>query len=272
MESLALYEQIGFGLLFGGFALTAIAETVWPRYDWSLRTRAAHLARNFVLWLLFLVVVNLLSALALAPVTSVARTHGLGLLNLVVLPGWLAWVIGFLLADFSDYVLHRASHAWRPLWLLHAVHHSDPRLDVSTSLRQHPLFFLATLTARLLLMLAFGAPLEALLVRDLCGVLTSHLHHAAIAWTDAGIARWQRWAGWLLVTPVAHWMHHDPTPALTNSNFGQVLVLWDRLFGTFRAPQRPVRESGLDALRAPAWHTVAGMLRTPWRARHLRAL
>ncbi len=260
-------EQLGFYVLFGGFALTALAETLWPRYAWTLRERAQHLARNLVLWALFLLVISLLVNWLLAPLSAAARMHGLGLLNLWPVPYWLAFIIGFLFADFSDYVLHRASHRFRALWLLHAVHHSDPRLDVSTSLRQHPLFFVATLSIRALLTVALGAPVEAHAVRDVCGVATSHLHHAAIGWTAKGIACWQRWIGWLIVTPAAHWAHHDPDPALTNSNYGQVLSLWDHLFGTFHPPALPTRDSGLDALRDGRWQTVTGMLLTPWRAR-----
>lgn len=260
-------ELLGLIALFGGFAVTALAETVWPRYTWSPRERALHLLRNFALWLLFVVVVSAFNSWILAPLVANARMFRLGLLNLWQCPYWLAFLIGFLTADFSDYVLHRASHQWRPLWLLHAVHHSDPRLDVSTSLRQHPLFYVASLTLRVLLTFAIGAPIESLIVRDLCGVVTSHLHHAAIGWTSLAVTRWQRWVGWLIVTPAAHWMHHDPEPALTNSNYGQILSLWDHLFGTFRAPVLPVHDSGLDALRAPEWHTVRGMLMTPWRAR-----
>ncbi len=260
-------ELVGLIALFGGFAVTAVAETLWPRYTWSARERAVHLLRNLALWLLFVVVVSVFNAWLLVPLTANAHQFRLGLLNLWQSPYWLAFAIGFLTADFSDYVLHRASHQWRPLWLLHAVHHSDPKLDVSTSLRQHPLFFVASLVLRVLLTFAIGAPIESLIVRDLCGVVTSHLHHAAIGWTPAAVTRWQRWIGWLVVTPAAHWMHHDPEPALTNSNYGQVLSLWDHLFGTFRAPAIPVNDSGLDALRAPQWQSVGGMLMTPWRAR-----
>ena len=254
--------------IFGGFAVTLVAETVWPRHAWSTRERLRHLARNLMLWLLLLLVVNALGAWLVNPLLAAAAQFRLGLLGMASVPYWLAFAIGFVTADFSDYVLHRASHQWRPLWLLHAVHHSDQRLDVSSSLRQHPLFYVAVMALRVLLTFAIGAPIESLAVRDICAVVTSHLHHAAIAWTPGAVTRWQRWIGWLIVTPAAHWMHHDPDPALTNSNYGQLFSLWDHLFGTFRAPQLPVHESGLDALRAPQWHTVGGMLQTPWRARH----
>ena len=265
MATLAQWTWIA---VFGGFAVTLVAESLWPKYAWTTRERWQHLSRNLVLWLMLLLVVNALAAWLVNPLFAAAAEFKLGVLSLWSTPYWLAFVIGFVAADFSDYVLHRASHQWRPLWLLHAVHHSDQRLDVSTSLRQHPLFYIAVMAVRVLLTFAIGAPIESLVARDLGAVLTSHLHHGAIAWTPAAMARWQRWMGWLIVTPAAHWMHHDPDPALTNSNYGQFFSVWDHLFGTFRAPQLPTHDSGLDALRAPDWHTVGGMLRMPWRARH----
>jgi sterol desaturase/sphingolipid hydroxylase (fatty acid hydroxylase superfamily) len=266
-EPLATVAQWALIAVFGGFAVALIAESLWPKYSWTWRERLRHLSRNFVMWLLLLLVVNALGAWLVNPLLAAAAQFRLGLLSMGPVPYWLAFVVGFVSADFSDYVLHRASHQWRPLWLLHAVHHSDQRLDVSSSLRQHPLFYVAVMALRVLLTFAIGAPIESLAVRDIASVVTSHLHHAAIAWTPAAVVRWQRWIGWLIVTPAAHWMHHDPDPALTNSNYGQFFSLWDHLFGTFRAPQLPTTESGLDALRAPHWHTVGGMLRMPWRAR-----
>ena len=56
--------------------------------------------------------------------------------------------LGFLAADITDYLLHRLSHRWKRLWLLHSVHHSDRRLDASITLRQHPLSQLPLLDAR----------------------------------------------------------------------------------------------------------------------------
>jgi sterol desaturase/sphingolipid hydroxylase (fatty acid hydroxylase superfamily) len=260
-------QHVGLAVLIGGFALVAIAETLWPRYDWTWQSRLRHGGTNLALWLLLLAAFWLLNPLILAPAREMGSLLGVGLLNLVSLPYAVAFAIGFLFADFSDYLLHRASHQWRPLWLLHAVHHSDPHLDATTSLRQHPLFYVPAFLLRAVFILAIGAPIEALIVRDIAGVANSHLHHAAIAWTPNAVQRWQRMIGWLIVTPAAHWMHHAPNAEFTNSNYGQVLSLWDRLFGTFRAPVIPDGASGLDALRDPKWHTLTGLLATPWKAR-----
>jgi sterol desaturase/sphingolipid hydroxylase (fatty acid hydroxylase superfamily) len=260
-------QQLALIVLFGGFAIVAIAETIWPRYRWRWQERVRHGGVNLALWAALAIALTVIEPLIVAPAREVGTLFGVGLLNLWPLPYPIAFAIGFLASDFSDYVLHRASHRWRPLWLLHAVHHSDPHLDVTTSLRQHPLFYVPALALRALFILAIGAPIAALVVRDIFGIANSHLHHAAIAWSPRAVRLWQRYIGWLIVTPAAHWMHHDPNAEYTNSNYGQVLSLWDHMFGTFRTPVIPENQSGLNALRDPKWHTFSGILTTPWRAR-----
>ena len=113
------------------------------------------------------------------------------------------------------------------------MHHSDPRLDASTSLRQHPLSYVPALVIRLMLVIALGAPAWSLVLRDALAVINSHFHHTAIAWSPRMIAWTERYVSWLIAPPTAHWLHHDPREELTNSNYGQLLSCWDRLFGTY---------------------------------------
>lgn len=258
--------------LFGGFALTAVAESVWPKYTWSTRERVQHLSRNLALWIIVAGFLSAASTLLFSPLQAAAEQHNLGLLRGLNAPLWLAATLGFLLADFSDYVFHRASHRFRVLWLLHSVHHSDAHLDVSTSLRQHPLSYAAIMLVRVLLVMALGAPLWSLLLRDACSIVTSHIHHAAVAWSPGVIAWTERYIGWLIMPPAGHWLHHDPREEYTNCNYGQLFSCWDRLFGTYVTSTTPTAESGLLALAAPRWHSVWGMLMTPWWARRFPTL
>lgn len=263
-------RALGIVAVFGGFVLTALLESIWPRYQWSFRARALHFLSNFLLWATLIFGYSLVFQWLLQPLWEVFSQQKIGLLNLwgaPYTPYWLACLIGFVIADFSDYLGHRIYHQWKPLWLLHAVHHSDPKVDVSTSLRLHPLSPLPAFAFRLLVLLSFGVPLEVLLVRDVMGVVLSHMHHAAVAWTPAALLRWERWAGWLIMTPAAHLTHHSPDVHYTDSNFGQLLSIWDRWLGTYRVPPIPLHETGLRRLSDPEWHTWWGLLKTPWKVR-----
>lgn len=265
-------ETLTWIALFGGFAVALVAETVWPKYGWSSAERGKHMLRNLTLWIVVGAVLSVLSSVWFVPMQRMADALQVGVLRSLNAPLWLAAVVGFVVADFSDYVFHRASHRFRLLWLLHAVHHADMRLDASTSLRQHPLSYVFIVSVRLLIMLALGAPLWALMLRDMLAVLTSHLHHAAVAWSPRAIAWIERYLGWLVMPPTGHWLHHDPREAYTNSNYGQLLSVWDRLFGTYVPSTVAISGAGLSALTAPKWHSVFGMLMTPWWARRLPKL
>jgi sterol desaturase/sphingolipid hydroxylase (fatty acid hydroxylase superfamily) len=263
-------DTLAWFALFGGLALVLLAETLWPRHTWSFRHRVVHFLHNALLWLVVIATLSFVSSALWTPLMNASQTYELGLLPLFGAPAWLAATVGFLVADFSDYVLHRASHRFRPLWLLHAVHHSDRHLDATTSLRQHPLSYLFILSVRALVIVAIGAPLWVLALRDVFAIITSHLHHAGIAWSPRSIAWMDRYVSWLIVPPTAHWLHHDPREEFTNSNYGQLLSWWDRLFGTYQPSTIAASGSGLSAMADDAWHHVWGLLMTPWRARKLQ--
>jgi len=175
------------------------------------------------------------------------------------------FALGFVLLDLVDYFYHRLSHRWRPLWLLHLVHHSDPHVDTSTAVRFHPVEVSIEMTLKLLLLLALGIPLWVEGARAVVLNPVSVFQHANIAyprWLESAI-------GWLLVTASMHRVPHSPEPHETNSNYGVVFSCWDRLFGTYVAPSGPrPQRYGLAGITDEArWQSVAGMLLTPVRAR-----
>ncbi len=267
-----MLDQIFWIALFGGLAIALLVESIRPRYVWTPRARIAHGLRNLSIWLIATALIAIVAAQPFAQFSAYLVQQRIGLLPALNVPFWAAAVIGFLVADFADYALHCASHALKPLWLLHCVHHSDKRLDATTTLRQHPLAVVVGLVVRALLLIALGAPLEALLVRDVLAMTNSHFHHAAIAWSPRSTAWIERYLSWLLVPPTAHWLHHDPAEQFTNSNYGGLLSCWDRLIGTYVPGTKHTATSGLSALNAYAWQTVPGMLTTPWRARKKTSL
>lgn len=140
---------------------------------------------------------------------------------------------------FVLYWTHRAFHAVKPLWRVHRVHHADPALDLSTALRHHPLETLLSAPLHYGVVLALGLPIWAALLTDFvlfAGSLFKHL--------DIGLPRpLTRALGLVLATPDLHRYHHSEQVAETDSNFGNTLIVWDRLFGTFHpsSPAGPAR-------------------------------
>ena len=156
----------------------------------------------------------------------------------------LAALIIFLVADFLTYWVHRASHDLRWLWPIHALHHSAEELNPVTAYRQHPVY--AVLTAVVVgtgIGLAQGAMLVLLtgtldvallagvnLFYALFNLFASNLRHSHI-WL-----RYPRAVEHILISPAQHQCHHSIEPRHHNRNYGEVLALWDWLFGTLYLP------------------------------------
>ncbi len=138
---------------------------------------------------------------------------------------WPLFGATLLVIDVIYYLQHRAEHRVRWLWALHAVHHQSNICDTSVSLRTSMFAPLLIVGVHLLLALA-GVPLEV--------YLPAYALHAALVF----LLHWplpKRFnrAGWLWNSPYLHRAHHSNHPRLRGKNLGGVLIIWDRLFGTF---------------------------------------
>lgn len=266
LDTVLLLRSLAAWVLFGGFALLLAAEVLFPARGtrWSLH-RIAHGGHNLVLWVLGILAMSIVFGGTIWLLMQWMQFRQIGVLYLLALPFWLHAVLAFALLDAGDYVFHRMSHNVRWLWLLHAVHHSDSRMDVTTNLRQHPVHVVTTVLWKLAACAAIGAPAWVFLVHEILTTAIAHLHHAAVRWPS-----WiDRAFSWLLITPRLHWSHHSPETSRTNSNYGALLSVWDRAFGTLTPPLADASQFGLHALNSPRWHSAWGMLVTPWRARKL---
>lgn len=176
------------------------------------------------------------------------------------LPGWLAMTVAtlvlFVAYEFAYFLDHWLMHRVSWLWHFHKVHHQAESLSLLTNFRVHPVdtivfanllaAILGTTQALLLVGLGHAAtPLTIggtnLIVMAFASVLT-HLQHSHL-WITLG-PRWGRW----LLAPAHHQIHHSDDPRHHNRNMGDVLAIFDRLFGTFwmPAPAREVARFGVD--------------------------
>lgn len=190
-----------------------------------------------------------LSALVPTAVTSltvIAKDQGIGLFIVLGLSGWPAFLGSLLILDAGQYGLHRLSHRWQWLWRLHRVHHSDTALDITTTFRHHPGELLVGLAWMSLLGLAFGLSASAVPVYALIVLLLSVPQHADAALND----RTEAFVSRFIATPGLHRVHHGANVRDTDSNYGEVLIVWDWLFRTLRyhsPAQRQAMRVGLGS-------------------------
>ena len=248
------------GVILLAMTVLALIEAAIPLRP-RTRSSTAHLGPNFSLTLLTLGA-NLVFTGALVLALAWQHAHGIGLLNVLDVPPFVQLVAVVLVLDLTYYVVHVAMHARPVLWRFHRVHHSDPAVDVTTTIRQHPGETAIRFVAIVAVALPLGASPGDFAIYQLLVALTGLLEHANIR-LPPGVNRVLA----LVVTfPDMHKVHHSRDARFTNTNYGNVVSLWDRGFGTF-TPARNGRHVayGLAGLDAPALQTTAGLLRMPFQ-------
>jgi sterol desaturase/sphingolipid hydroxylase (fatty acid hydroxylase superfamily) len=210
--------------------ILAGAEAIWPRRALVLgrnprwRTHALFFVSNAAMGRLlsFLVVVGVAA--------NWADTHQFGALNVVALPFWAEAAIAFIILDFTVWFQHFLMHRSPLLWRMHAVHHSDRDLDVTTALRFHPFELIISTFYKSAIVALLGVPLLVALAFELWLNANALFNHSNIRLPR----KLDRMLRSFLVTPDMHLVHHSNLVDDQKHNFGFALTVWDRLFGTYR--------------------------------------
>lgn len=142
------------------------------------------------------------------------------------------WVALFLLDDLAFYWYHRTHHEIRVFWASHVVHHSSEYYNLSTALRQPWVPFTALPFWLPLALLGFS-PWMILLQQSISLLYQFFLHTERVGKLWAPIE-------FVMNTPSHHRVHHGSNPEYLDRNYGGILIIWDRLFGTFQAEEAPV--------------------------------
>ncbi len=180
---------------------------------------------------------------------------------------WWAWVLLFFADDLAYYWFHRVSHESRVFWASHVVHHSSEHYNLSTALRQTwvPMTYFPFW---LPLALAGFQPWMILLAQSWSLIYQFWIH-------TERIRRLPRWLESFLNTPSHHRVHHGANEVYLDRNYGGILIVWDRLFGSFTPEGERVRyglTTNVDSFNPMrvAFHEYAALWRDLRRARGWR--
>ena len=149
-----------------------------------------------------------------------------------LLPMWLVWIMTFIMIDFVYYWYHRCSHRVRFLWAVHMNHHSSEEMNFTVSLRQ-----------------AWFGPISKVpffIALPLIGfdpIITAVAGVASTLWGVFGHTQWINRLGYLeyvFITPSSHRVHHGSNECYIDKNYGNLLIILDRMFGTFAEEKEQV--------------------------------
>jgi sterol desaturase/sphingolipid hydroxylase (fatty acid hydroxylase superfamily) len=248
-----------FPIVLAAMGLVAAVEAAIPlhaRERWS----RAHLVPNLALTGVTFATNLVLNGALLAALVAL-RGRGFAPLDALALPPLLAGAIAVALLDLSFYLAHRLMHERPAWWRFHAVHHSDPTVDVTTALRQHPVEGLIRYAFLAAATLALAPSPAAFGVYRVASALFALLEHANVR----APVRIDRWLARITTWPHMHKVHHSRVPVQTDTNYGNLLSCWDRLFGTFTPSREGTRvRYGLEGLDGPATQSTLGLLALPW--------
>jgi sterol desaturase/sphingolipid hydroxylase (fatty acid hydroxylase superfamily) len=250
-------------VLLGSLLVVALWEFCRPRRQREFPALRRRLG-NLGIWILNLV----LAAFVFAPTDTfrpqLEAVLGIALPSWPIAEGWASFVAAFLLFDLLRYVVHRCKHAVPFLWRFHALHHSDPDVDVTTSVRLHPIEHLLNSGVFWLTVILLGIPAAVGLTYGLTAFTIEAIQHGNIRLPE----RLDRWLQPVLVTVDMHRIHHSIAFAQGSCNYATVLSVWDRLFGTYTQLTRAQHDSivfGVRELPRRECLKPSAMLLTPWR-------
>lgn len=249
-------------VLLGGLLGLGLLERLWP---WRGRLRYwPRWGENLGLALVSTLALRLAVPVAAVDVALWAEQAGFGLLRSIELQIAIALPLAIGLLDAAIYWQHRAMHRFHWLWRVHRVHHSDTGFDVSLALRFHPFEIVLSMLYKLTVIALLGAAPLAVVGYESALLGFALWTHANLA-VPVGVDRALRW---LIVTPEMHRVHHSIERDETDSNYGNILSLWDRLFASYRAkPRQPSEQMpiGLAEFREPRAQRLGALLEQPFR-------
>ncbi|WP_121352889.1 sterol desaturase family protein [Flavisolibacter nicotianae] len=230
-------------ILVGGLLFFWMMESAIPLLEQQYKkNKTRHAAVNFAFTVMHLVIQTGI-AIVIVLLADWCQRQQFGLVHWAGAGVWGTLVISFFVYDlFIGWMAHFVLHQTFVLWRFHTVHHADNNVDATTGLRHHPVesmirgvfFLLATIVA--------GAPVYALMIYQTILVFFTAFTHANISLPR----KLDKALSWFFVSPNMHKVHHHWVQPYTDSNYGAVLSIWDRLFGTFRELEPSQLKYGLD--------------------------
>ena len=229
-------------IISGGITLFWLIENAFPFFNFKYN-KWQHAGIN-LFFTLTTIVVNFILAFILLNIAQFAVDYQFGILNwLPQMNSFLFLIIGVLFLDLiGAYLPHLVQHKVKFLWRFHLIHHSDTWIDTTSANRHHPGESVIRFIFTTLGVLIVGAPMWLVFLYQSMSVVFSQFNHANITLSTI----LDQLLSYFIVSPDMHKVHHHYKLPYTDSNYGNIFSVWDRLFGTFLYMEKKSIIYGID--------------------------
>lgn len=248
-------------ILIGGIALFWFIENGFPLFKFEYN-KWHHAGINFF-FTLTTILINFSLAFILYKSSVWVTENEFGILYWFSIQSlWLQAFIGLLLMDLiGAYAAHYVQHKTKALWKFHLIHHTDTWIDTTSANRHHPgesvIRFIFTIVA----IIVVGAPIWLFFLYQSLSVFLSQFNHANITLPN----KLDTFISYFIVSPNMHKVHHHYVLPYTDSNYGNIFSIWDRLFGTFLVLPMEKIIYGVDThMRAEENNNLSNLLKIPF--------
>jgi sterol desaturase/sphingolipid hydroxylase (fatty acid hydroxylase superfamily) len=242
-SSLEKQPLLRLSFLIGGMLIFWVIEGAIPFLSMQYKkNRLRHAAVNMGFTVIHLIIHTFL-AFIIIKLSDWCAANNFGLVHWLNMGTIATIVVSILVLDFfGGWLVHITEHKIPFLWRFHVIHHADNNVDVTSGLRHHPgesilrgLFFFAAI-------MFSGAPMYAVMMFQTLIILATAFTHANINLPK----RIDSFLSYILVSPAMHKVHHHYKQPYTDSNYGAIFSIWDRLLGTFMQLDKSKIVYGLD--------------------------
>ncbi|MDL5510672.1 sterol desaturase family protein [Arenibacter sp. M-2] len=216
-------------ILVSGIAFFWTLEYIIPLFQLKY-SKLKHAGVN-LFFTLTTILVNIPLAFLLLKTSDWTIANNFGILQwLPVMPLWGKVLLGVMMLDFlSAWLAHWVEHRVKVLWGFHLIHHTDHEVDTTTANRHHPGESVVRFIFTCFGTFVVGAPIAIIMIYQALSVVLSQFNHANISLPK----KLDEVLSWVIVSPDMHKVHHHYKLPYTDSNYGNIFSIWDRLLGTF---------------------------------------
>ena len=249
-------------ILVGGITVFWLIENAFPLFKFKYN-KFNHAGIN-IFFTLTTVIVNFAMAFILLFTADLATQQNFGILQwLPTMNIWLYTIVGLLLLDLiGAYLVHLIEHKVKFLWRFHLIHHTDTWIDTTSANRHHPGESIIRFIFTVIGVLIVGSPMWMVFLYQSLSVVFSQFNHANIPLPK----KIDKLLSYFIISPDMHKVHHHYKLPYTDSNYGNIFSIWDRLFGTFSYLDREKIIYGVDTHMKPEENNqLVNLLKIPFQ-------